>query len=128
MYMMSHILENNKFKLNFISNGKLEWKRSWPILRYYTKIFPEGLSKTTQTPVKVASLPIKTRTQDVPNTKQECQPLFRFPFCRDNTIFQQTTSNDVTYLISNPKLIRRILNSLVKEGEEYNYWKNSAGF
>jgi hypothetical protein len=56
----------------------VEWRdyqRPWPNLRYYHVICFEELKKTTKTLVRVDGLRAEILTQDLPNTKQACQPL-----------------------------------------------------
>jgi hypothetical protein len=46
-------------------------KLSCQTLRYYSKMFLDGLRKTTEKVVGIADLWVENRTHDLPNTKQE---------------------------------------------------------
>jgi hypothetical protein len=57
--------------MNWKGHGR---KWSWPNLRYYPGIFLEGLRKNMKELV-IAILHADILIQDIPNTKQKCQPL-----------------------------------------------------
>jgi hypothetical protein len=48
---------------------------SWPNFRYYTVIFLEVLRKTTKNAVRIAGLRAEILIPNLPNMKQEFQPL-----------------------------------------------------